>query len=598
MLTNMTRNSSLLLIGITLLALGLRLHRLDAQSLWHDEAASWRCTQASWPTLVETVVAGECTPPLYFTLLKIWTALMGDSAVAMRLLSVLLGTLTVPLLGWFVGRLSGPGPACLTSGASYSLSPKRKRGMSLACASGPGPGYFAALFLAISPFHIEFSQDARPYALLPFLILAATAVLSWAFENGTTAEWEKAGTLSHSPLFPFSLYAVLALLAWYRNYFYAFLPFLILAATSAFFWVLEKLKQSSGPGQGDNVAKENGDAAPSRLLPFSLYAIVALLACYTHYFTAFYLAGHGVFVALVCWKERRLRPMRNWLLCMAVVGVCFLPWLPYMLRTNLQSVQWLQDYLGQWTPLMQLWFTLKCLVFGGTYPLPFGNEYPDAALVLTPLVAWLGFRRDKFEIRNPKSAMQVRDAFAYSLIGVMTVLPLLVAWIFSQFRPCLMGRYVIPTVPFAMALFALAIWRVRWFVPRVLLASSVVVYLLMCLQGQLANPTHADLRQVAAHISDEMQPGDGLIMEPWHESLVLSYFLGQRMLPIVNKHGWPAELDEATLSARLAPYKRVWYVRVDAKPSPLEQYLDRYPQASVDQAFFRVPIVKLYVVQH
>src|ERR1700677_1724768 len=196
----MTRVFYVLLAFITLLALGLRSYRLDAQSIWLDEASSWHCAQAAWPDLADKIIdSGECNPPLYFALLKLWIAVKGDSGAAMRSLSVLFGTLTVSLLGWFVGRLAGAGPGCL-----------------------------AALLLAAAPFHIEFSQEARCYALFPFLILAATAALSWALDHGRCAPWEMAGKFSGSPLLPFSLYGFLAFLAWYTSNSYALQPLLVL----------------------------------------------------------------------------------------------------------------------------------------------------------------------------------------------------------------------------------------------------------------------------------------------------------------------------------------------------------------------------------
>jgi len=166
----------LLLAGITLLALGLRLYRLDAQSIWLDEAICWRETQASWSNFLDTFFENECNPPLFFALMKLWTGAAGDGPMAMRLPAALFGTLTIPLLGAFVWRLAGPGAGC-----------------------------YAALLLAVSPFHIDFSQEARPYTLLPLLVLAATAALAWALETGGKKRW--------------ALYAFCALLASYTHYF-------------------------------------------------------------------------------------------------------------------------------------------------------------------------------------------------------------------------------------------------------------------------------------------------------------------------------------------------------------------------------------------
>lgn len=126
-----------LLATITLTALFLGLYRYNADSLWFDESLTCNHTRASWSGFLNSVVAAEQMPPLYFVLMKLWTGLAGDSEFALRLPSLLCGVLTVPLLGWFLWRLEGPEVGCM-----------------------------GALLLACSPFHIWYSQEARAYACL------------------------------------------------------------------------------------------------------------------------------------------------------------------------------------------------------------------------------------------------------------------------------------------------------------------------------------------------------------------------------------------------------------------------------------------------
>ena len=54
----------ILLVGITLLALGLRLYNLNAQSLWYDEGFSVYLAQMS-PGEIVTRTAADIQPPLY-----------------------------------------------------------------------------------------------------------------------------------------------------------------------------------------------------------------------------------------------------------------------------------------------------------------------------------------------------------------------------------------------------------------------------------------------------------------------------------------------------------------------------------------------------
>src|SRR5262245_38262550 len=75
-------------------AIALRAHALDTRSFWFDEAFSWRV--ATFPVAdMVGYVARDNHPPLYFLVLKLWMAVFGSSALALRLLSVLLGGATV-----------------------------------------------------------------------------------------------------------------------------------------------------------------------------------------------------------------------------------------------------------------------------------------------------------------------------------------------------------------------------------------------------------------------------------------------------------------------------------------------------------------------
>ena len=127
------------ILWIVLLALGLRLARLAFQPLWWDEGWSLYFATTDVGAMLN-LTAVDIHPPLYYLLLHLWTLLLGPSPLAVRLLSVLVGTATVPLLYATGRRLLG------------------ERG-----------GLLAALLLAISPFHVYYSQEVRMYGLVTLL---------------------------------------------------------------------------------------------------------------------------------------------------------------------------------------------------------------------------------------------------------------------------------------------------------------------------------------------------------------------------------------------------------------------------------------------
>lgn len=137
--------------AITLLAFALRLCNLSGQSLWFDEAFSLLLAQRDFGGIVETT-ARDTMPPLGYWLLHAWGASGPSVDWYPRMLSVLLGTLALPLL-WAVARpLVGPRPALL-----------------------------ALLLAAIAPFQVFYAQEVRMYALLSVTTLLAIwgVVLAW-----------------------------------------------------------------------------------------------------------------------------------------------------------------------------------------------------------------------------------------------------------------------------------------------------------------------------------------------------------------------------------------------------------------------------------
>lgn len=125
-----------------LLAWALRLYRLDAQSLWYDEAVSAQlAARPVWEMVLWT--AGDIQPPLYYVLLHVWRWGFGSSEWALRSLSAWWGTLAIPLLVVLTWRLSGRWTA----------------------------GVAAGLLFAVAPWAVYYSQEARMYAQLIALAL-------------------------------------------------------------------------------------------------------------------------------------------------------------------------------------------------------------------------------------------------------------------------------------------------------------------------------------------------------------------------------------------------------------------------------------------
>lgn len=145
------------------LALGLRLYRLGAQSLWLDEGGTWaEVTNKGWAALLLDLFSPRAAYPLYHLLMKGWVALAGDSEWALRFPSALAGALAVVVV--YVAALE-------LVDAFFAFSPRTQSNV----ASAPS-AWGAALLFATAPFALWQAQDAKAYSLL---VLCA-ALLLWA----------------------------------------------------------------------------------------------------------------------------------------------------------------------------------------------------------------------------------------------------------------------------------------------------------------------------------------------------------------------------------------------------------------------------------
>lgn len=148
--TVLTRAHGWCLLAATALAAVLRFCALGDWSLWVDEAHTWR--DATMPLSGDGGFLGTARAfyPLTFLLLRGLFALgLGQDAASMRLPFVLIGIATVPLLGVCGRRLVGAWPAVL-----------------------------AAVFLAVHPWHVYWSQNARGYVVV---VLAAVVTADRVF---------------------------------------------------------------------------------------------------------------------------------------------------------------------------------------------------------------------------------------------------------------------------------------------------------------------------------------------------------------------------------------------------------------------------------
>ena len=136
---------------ITCAGLAIRLYNLDAQSVWYDEAGSVAFSARPLDQLFTVLIDDVVHPPLHYVVLHGWFKLAGVSAINARLVSVLFGTLSIPIFYLLARRFTDTATSLI-----------------------------AAVLLAISQAAVYYSQEARPYAQAQFFsLLAAIAFITF-----------------------------------------------------------------------------------------------------------------------------------------------------------------------------------------------------------------------------------------------------------------------------------------------------------------------------------------------------------------------------------------------------------------------------------
>jgi len=154
------------------LAYFLRAYLIGHQALRGDEAFSVRFFSQPFGDILASMIRTDPNPPLYYFVLHGWMQMAGRSELVVRWPSALAGVISVALT-YRLGRVL----------------------------LGPQTGSLAALFAAVSPFLIWYSQDARVYALLTALVLAATWQTWLAARRNRLRHWLTAGALWWLALF-------------------------------------------------------------------------------------------------------------------------------------------------------------------------------------------------------------------------------------------------------------------------------------------------------------------------------------------------------------------------------------------------------------
>jgi hypothetical protein len=150
----------IVIAGLIALTAVIQFSRLGSAPLWLDEGYSHAISGMSWREIWIDVSAFDVHPKLYYFLLKIWR-IFGESEFALRSLSVVGALLTIPFI-YYLGRIVSDPASRL-------------------------PAAFAATLFALSPFHLDYALQARPYTWLTLSVAVGLFGAAWLFGHPNAA---------------------------------------------------------------------------------------------------------------------------------------------------------------------------------------------------------------------------------------------------------------------------------------------------------------------------------------------------------------------------------------------------------------------------
>jgi uncharacterized membrane protein len=113
-------------------------------------------------SVIEVIIKNDPQhTPLYFIALRFWAGIAGDSIGSLRSLSAVADLLILPLLFWLCLELSGSSRVA----------------------------WIAVALVAISPFHIVYSQEVRQYTFWLLTVVLASASLLWTLRAPRIWKW-------------------------------------------------------------------------------------------------------------------------------------------------------------------------------------------------------------------------------------------------------------------------------------------------------------------------------------------------------------------------------------------------------------------------
>ena len=263
-----------------------------------------------------------------------------------------------------------------------------------------------------------------------------------------------------------------------------------------------------------------------------LYGVVGAVGLYVHFFVGFILAAHAGYVLLT----RSWPPVRPLVALVVPLAVAAVP-LPFLMLEYGAGYGWIPPLTFN---------VIRNTLAGLTGGIPL-----LVAMATLVTVAVVAHRRDR----------------RIWLILAALLLPIVVTILVSVFRPMLLGRYLVVSLPFIAILAGVGLTAIRPVVARAAVIGAVGVLIALAVPVAYKDDHQQDWRSAGAWIAGAAQPGDHVIATPWGQG-PLGYYLRRAetgAVPVPT--GIRAALTED-------PPERLWLVMANLSRRERREVLD------------------------
>lgn len=468
-------------VALMIVGLGLRVATINTRGLWLDEAST--ILQVSG-TVMQTIYSqlGGTHPPFFHVLMHYWIYAFGTSETAVRLFATVFGVLAIPAAYW-AGKVA------------YDRR----------------VGLISAVLVALSPFAIWYSQEARMYTMLLLFAFLSAGAFARALERNDFRGW--------------AWYFVVTLGGLFTHYLF----FLLVAGQGLYFVAFEVIDREIWLGRA-------GTRNASLRHPLAIFKDIPTLA------------GYLVTIAVLAVPE-----------VLWLNAAVFFPPSQNAVLVNAVTTSGLG--YGAPPPTLAIRFndvleTVVEVLFGSHSP-----AITYGLVAMWPLILYFVM----LVMGGGRYLTRRTTMLLCSASGVLVV------WGLGQWQGVvLLSRYLVPMVAPGLVLLAGTIARMADRARRVTLGAVVVV----CLAAYVAQSFDPNSllryqnREVIEYVAAHDRPGDVIIYEPFYIDVLVDYYLPKNTIafgfPRFSLRGGyrdsKAQLDQ-DLGRIVGSAPRVWAIR-------------------------------------